>query len=58
MACIIESDNQKIGKIGLLFIGMAECSGVSNSVFPGDTVKQGDHLGNFVFGGSSYVMMF
>jgi phosphatidylserine decarboxylase len=37
---------------------MAECSGVSNSVIPGEKVKKGDHIGNFLFGGSSYVMLF
>ena len=37
---------------------MAECSGVSNSTKIGDHVQQGDHIGNFLFGGSSYMMLF
>jgi len=31
---------------------------VSSSKKIGDKVKKGDHIGNFLFGGSSYVMLF
>ena len=36
---------------------MAECSGVESSKKIGDKVEKGDHIGNFLFGGSSYVML-
>ena len=37
---------------------MAECSGVESSKKVGAHVKKGDHIGNFLFGGSSYLMLF
>ena len=37
---------------------MAECSGVSKAKKRGDQVRKGDRIDNFVFGGSSYLMVF
>ena len=36
---------------------MAECSGMVKVKKKGDHVKKGEVIGNFVFGGSSYVML-
>lgn len=57
MIYILKADNPKIGYIGLVYIGMAECSGVESSKKIGEHVKKGDHIGNFLFGGSSYLML-
>ncbi len=37
---------------------MAECSGVSKAKKRGNRVKKGDRIGNFLFGGSFYLMVF
>lgn len=38
-------------------IGMVECSGVYSSKKKGCRVEKGEHIGNFLFGGSSYTMI-
>jgi len=54
----IESDNPKIGTIGLLFIGMVEVSSCEFTVKVGQRVEKGQELGMFHYGGSTYCMVF
>ena len=58
-ACvIIETENY--GLVALLPIGMSQVSSVNfeDNIKVGETVKKGDMLGYFLFGGSDYVMIF
>ncbi len=55
---IIKSDNPDIGYVVVIEIGMIEVSSVYNIVEEGQHVDQGDELGHFRFGGSSYAMIF
>lgn len=55
---IIQSDNEKIGKVALVCVGMAEVSCCINKVNIGCRVKKGDQLGYFQFGGSSHALIF
>jgi phosphatidylserine decarboxylase len=54
----IESDNPKIGTVGVLFIGMVEVSSCEFTVKVGQHVKKGQELGMFHYGGSTYCMVF
>ncbi len=54
----IESDNPKIGTVGLLFIGMVEVSSCEFTVKAGQHVEKGQELGMFHYGGSTYCMVF
>jgi phosphatidylserine decarboxylase len=54
----IESDNPKIGTVGVLFIGMVEVSSCEFTVKAGQHVKKGQELGMFHYGGSTYCMVF
>jgi len=54
---ILEGENG-IGPIATIFIGMGEVSSNIITAKPGTTVKKGDQLGYFQFGGSSYAMVF
>jgi len=57
--CVIV-DTGKYGLVALIPMGMAQVSSVNfeGSVRPGITHKKGDMLGNFLFGGSDFVMLF
>ncbi|MEG1497683.1 MAG: phosphatidylserine decarboxylase [Clostridiales bacterium] len=57
--CVI-METEKYGLVALLPIGMSQVSSVNfeDNVKPGTAVKKGDMLGNFLFGGSDYVMIF
>ena len=57
--CVIV-DTGKYGLVALLPIGMSQVSSVNfeNSVKVGATVKKGDPLGYFLFGGSDFIMIF
>ena len=44
---IIEADNPKLGKVGLVYIGMAEISSCISSISKGQKVKKGEELGRF-----------
>ena len=55
---IINSDNDKIGKVALVCVGMAEVSCCVSIVSIGSRVKKGDQLGYFKFGGSSHALIF
>jgi len=53
-------DTGKYGLVALVPMGMAQVSSVNfeGDVRPGITHKKGDMLGNFLFGGSDFVMLF
>lgn len=55
---IVDSGNY--GLVALIPMGMAQVSSVNfeGSVRPGITHEKGDMLGNFLFGGSDFVMLF
>lgn len=57
--CVI-IETKEYGLVALLPIGMSQVSSVNfeDTVKPGNTVKKGDMLGYFLFGGSDYVMLF
>jgi len=57
--CVI-IETKQYGLVALLPIGMSQVSSVNfeNSVKVGNTVKKGDMLGYFLFGGSDFVMLF
>lgn len=54
----IQSDNEKIGLMCFVAIGMAEVSSCEIAVTPGQTVKKGDPIGTFHFGGSTHCLLF
>lgn len=57
--CVI-IETEKYGLVALLPIGMSQVSSVNfeDSVKVGNTVKKGDMLGYFLFGGSDFVILF
>lgn len=58
MVVVINADNPHIGKIAIIYIGMAEVSSCVATVKVGEKVKKGQQIGNFMFGGSSHLMVF
>ncbi|KAG6211565.1 hypothetical protein E4U35_002359 [Claviceps purpurea] len=55
---IIEADNPSIGLMAFIGIGMDEVSSCETTVKEGESVKKGDDLGMFHFGGSSHCLIF
>ena len=57
---VVIVDTGKYGLVALLPMGMAQVSSVNfeDNVKVGTTHKKGDMLGNFLFGGSDFVMLF
>lgn len=57
--CVILETNE-YGLVALMPIGMAAVSSVNfeENVTPGTSVKKGDMLGHFAFGGSDFIMIF
>ncbi|KAL7420097.1 hypothetical protein Q5752_005062 [Cryptotrichosporon argae] len=55
---IILIDNPTLGLIAFLGIGMTEVSTCEITVKEGQTVKKGDQLGMFHFGGSTHTVLF
>jgi len=56
---IIIINNEKLGRVAILPIGMAIVSSVVvNDELLGKTIKKGDEISHFAFGGSDCVMMF
>lgn len=54
----IKADNEKIGTVGFIGVGMAEVSTCEIVVKKDQVVKTGDELGMFHFGGSSHTLIF
>ena len=57
--CVI-LETEDFGLVALLPIGMAVVGSVNfeDTITPGTTVKKGDMLGHFAFGGSDFIMIF
>jgi len=55
---MIEADNKDIGMVCFMPVGMSEVSSCDVTVQIGDTVKKGDLLGKFLFGGSTHCLFF
>jgi len=55
---VIQADNEKIGKVAIIYIGMAEVSSCVETVKIGDRVEKGQEIGHFAYGGSSHCMVF
>ncbi|KAI1209175.1 phosphatidylserine decarboxylase-domain-containing protein [Annulohypoxylon truncatum] len=55
---IIVIENDTLGKVAVLPIGMALVSGVKLSVSAGQELKKGDEISNFLFGGSDIICVF
>ncbi len=57
--CVILETNE-YGLVALMPIGMAAVNSVNleENITPGTTVKKGDMLGHFAFGGSDFIMIF
>ncbi|WP_321884042.1 phophatidylserine decarboxylase associated domain-containing protein [Burkholderia cepacia] len=65
MACVntrslvfIESDDPVIGMVCLIAVGISEVSSITLTVKAGQTVKKGDEIGRFSYGGSSTCLLF
>ncbi|HAO27738.1 MAG TPA: phosphatidylserine decarboxylase, partial [Chryseobacterium indologenes] len=54
----IQSDNEKIGLMCFVAVGMAEVSSCEIMVTEGQQVKKGDPIGTFHFGGSTHCLIF
>ncbi|KAI0636913.1 Phophatidylserine decarboxylase-domain-containing protein [Trametes polyzona] len=54
----IQADNPVIGLLAFIAVGMAEVSTCEVTVEEGATVKKGDQLGIFHFGGSTHCLVF
>ncbi|WP_445383028.1 phosphatidylserine decarboxylase [Robiginitalea sp. IMCC43444] len=57
--CVI-LETEEYGLVALLPIGMAVVGSVNfeDNITPGTTIKKGDMLGHFAFGGSDFIMIF
>lgn len=55
---VIDCDDQAIGTLACVFVGMAEVSSCVIEAMPGQHVAKGDELGFFQYGGSTYCLMF
>ncbi|RDX52338.1 hypothetical protein OH76DRAFT_1454452 [Lentinus brumalis] len=54
----IRSEYDPVGLMALVAVGMSEVSSCEVTVHKGDTVKKGDQLGMFHFGGSTHCLIF
>ncbi|ABE36002.1 phosphatidylserine decarboxylase family protein [Paraburkholderia xenovorans LB400] len=55
---VIECDDRAIGKVGCVFVGMADVSSCVIEALPGQRVNKGDELGFFQYGGSTCCLVF
>ncbi|KAL0930307.1 phosphatidylserine decarboxylase [Colletotrichum truncatum] len=55
--CVV-IENEHLGKVAVLPIGMAMVSGVKLTVREGDKIKKGDEISTFLFGGSDIICVF
>lgn len=54
----IQADNSTVGLMAFIAVGMAEVSTCEATVKAGDTVRKGEQLGMFHFGGSTHCLVF
>jgi phosphatidylserine decarboxylase len=54
----ISADNETIGDMCVVPIGMAECATCDITVHAKETVSKGDEIGMFHFGGSTHLLIF
>lgn len=54
----IQADNEKLGLVAFIAVGMVEVSTCDLTVKEGEHVTKGDQLGMFHFGGSSHCVLF
>lgn len=55
---MIKADNEDIGMVCFMPVGMSEVSSCDVAVKKGDKVKKGEFLGRFLFGGSTHCLIF
>ena len=55
---MLRAENLDIGLVGLVFVGIAECSSCEVGVKVGQRVEKGEELGMFHFGGSTHCLIF
>lgn len=55
---VIDCDDRSIGKVGCIFVGMADVSSCVIEALPGLHVAKGDELGFFQYGGSTCCLVF
>lgn len=55
---VIECDDRSIGKVGCVFVGMADVSSCVVGALAGQRVIKGDELGFFQYGGSTCCLVF
>ncbi len=55
---MIECDDEAIGPVACVFVGMADVSSCMIEALPGQCVRKGDELGYFQYGGSTYCLIF
>ncbi len=53
----IQADNQEMGLMAAVFVGMCEVSSCEFFVKSGDRVKKGDSIGTSHFGGSTHCLV-
>lgn len=54
----IQADDQDIGLMGFVAVGMCECSSNEITVAEGQTVHAGEQIGMFHYGGSTHCLLF
>lgn len=54
----IKADNDDIGLMAVVLVGMAEVSGCDLAVVEGQRVRRGQDIGTFHFGGSTHCLVF
>ncbi|WP_233838145.1 phosphatidylserine decarboxylase family protein [Paraburkholderia sp. ZP32-5] len=55
---VIDCDDPAVGKVGCVFVGMADVSSCMIDALPGQYVRKGDELGFFQYGGSTFCLVF
>lgn len=55
---VIDCDDASIGKVGCVFVGMADVSSCVIEALAGQRVKKGDEIGFFQYGGSTCCLVF
>ena len=54
----IQADNENIGLMAIVFVGMCEVSSCEFYVQPGQRIEKGQQIGSFHFGGSTHCLVF